>query len=144
LLIEWTNSRESSLPVIRSQASTDDLLDAVARLPTEELAVFAERVATLRAERTAAHLSHDETALLLQIERGLPTESRVRYDELVAKRRNESLGADEHAELIALTDTIEHLDAERMEALIALAQMRRTSLGELMHALGIQPARDSR
>jgi hypothetical protein len=132
------------MPVIRSEASADDLLDAAAQLSTDELTAFAERVAMLRAERTAAHLSHDETTLLLQIERGLPAKTRHRYDELVAKRRKEALSEDEHAELIGLTDATERLDAERVEALIALAQMRRTSLGELMHSLRIQPARDGR
>lgn len=135
---------ELAMPVIRSEASTDDLLDAVAQLSTDELAAFADRIAMLRAERTAAHLSLDETALLLQIERGLPAGSHRRYGELVTKRRNERLSADEHAELIGLTNDIERLDAEHMEALIALAQIRRTSLGELMQSLGIQPARDGR
>lgn len=130
------------MPVIRSEASTDDLLDAVAQLPTEELAAFAERVATLRAERTAAHVSRDESKLLLQISAGLPADARQRYGELVAKRRNEMLSTDEHADLIGLTDEIERLDAERFEALVALAHLRRTSLDELMQSLGIPPARD--
>jgi hypothetical protein len=44
----------------------------------------------------------------------------------------------------SVTDEIERLDAERIEALVALAHLRRTSLEELMQSLGIQPARDGR
>jgi hypothetical protein len=132
------------MPVIRTEASTDDLLDAVAQLSTEDLTAFAERVATLRAERVAAHLSHDETALLLRIGRGLPAGVRGRYDELVAKRCAETLSTDEHAELIRLTDDVERIDADRIEALVALAGLRRTSPADLMRSLGIPLSRDGR
>ena len=59
------------MPIIRSEASPEDLLDAVAQFPTEELARFAERVATARAEGVAPHVSHDEGVLLRRIANGL-------------------------------------------------------------------------
>lgn len=132
------------MPVIRTEASSDDLLDAVMQLSSDELAAFTERVVTLKAERLAAHLSQDETALLLRIGRGLPPDTRRRYDELMAKRRAESLSAGEHAELMRLTDEAEHLDADRADALIVLAGSRRTSPIALMRSLGMQPTHDGR
>ncbi|MGH2583793.1 MAG: STAS/SEC14 domain-containing protein [Dehalococcoidia bacterium] len=130
------------MPVIRSEASPDDLLEAVAQLPTEELTRFAERVATLRAERVAPHASHDEAALLHQIGRGLPAEHRRRYDDLMAKRDDERLTAEEHTELLRLSDELETLDAERVEAIVALARLRGVAPAALMQSLGIQPAAD--
>ena len=130
------------MPVIRSEASTDDLFDAVAQLPTEELTVFVERVATLRAERIAPHVSHDEAALLQRIGRGLPDGLRRRYEELATKRDDERLTADEYAELLRLTDEVELLNAERAEAIVALARLRGVAPAALMQSLGIQPAGD--
>ena len=114
------------MPVIRAEASPDDLLDAVAQLPTEELSVFAERVAVL----------------LLRIGRGLPADVRRRYDDLLAKRREERLRSDEHAELVRLTDEVERLDAERIEAIVALARLRGVSAATVMQSLGARPASD--
>ena len=130
------------MPSIRSEASTDDLLDAVAQLPTEELARFAERVAILRAERVAPHLSRDEAVLLRRIADGLPEGPRRRYRELIAKRDDERLTDDEHAELLRLTDEVERLDADRAEALLVLARLRGVSLTSLMQSLGIRSAHD--
>lgn len=130
------------MPVIRSEASTDDLLDALAQLPTEELTRFAERVASLRAERVAPHVAHDEAVLLQRIGRGLPEGTRRRYGELLTNRDDARLTAAEHAELLRLTDEVELLDAERAEAFVALARLRGVSLPALMQSLGIQPARD--
>jgi len=132
------------MPVIRSEASTDDLLDAVAQLPTEELTRFAERVATLRAERVAPHVSRQEAALLEQIGRGLPAERQRRYAELAAKRAEERLTEAEHDELIYLSDETEQFDADRAAAIVALARLRGTAPAALMLSLGIKPADDGR
>ena len=130
------------MPVIRITASTDDIVEAVAQLPTEELAAFVERVATLRAERVAPHAPADEAALLLRIGRGLPPARRRRYDALLLKRDEEMLSPEEHDELIRLTDELEQLQAERAEAIVALARLRRMSPVALLTSLGLRPASD--
>lgn len=127
----------STIPI---EVSTEQLLRAVERLPAEELATFAARVNALRAQRAAPHLTQDETALLLQINAGLAPETQARFDELVGRREAEAIAPAELEELIELTDTIEHQDAVRLQALQALAQLRQTTVPALLNALGLPPA----
>lgn len=121
------------------QASTEQLLNAIAQMPSTELEVFVEQVLKLRAQRQAPSLSAAETELLLKINEGIPTNLQHRFNELVAKRQALTLTEVEHAELIQLGDRIEQFDAERIEHLAALAKLRQRSLREIMQDLGIQP-----
>ncbi len=121
------------------QASTEQLLNAIAQMPSTELEVFVEQVLKLRAQRQAPSLSAAETELLLKINEGIPTNLQHRFNELVAKRQAFTLTEVEHAELIQLGDRIEQFDAERIEHLAALAKLRQRSLREIMQDLGIQP-----
>jgi hypothetical protein len=79
-----------------------------------------------------------EAELLQRINQGLPPDVQQRYDELTAKRRAETLIPEEHQELLALVDHIEQADAERVRALIELAQLRNVSVTTLMAELGIR------
>ncbi len=124
---------------IEVQVSTEQLLRAVERLPPQELAAFVSQVLVVRAQREAPSLSQSETALLLQINQGLPIELQRRFDELVAKRQAEVITLDELRELVQITDQIEQRDVQRLAALDDLARLRRMSLSELMDAIGIQP-----
>jgi hypothetical protein len=124
---------------IEAQVSTEQLLHAVERLPSQELATFVTQVVALRAQREAPHLGQQETALLLRINTGIPAETGRRFAELVAKRQAEIITPEELHELVQLTDQIEQHDAERLATLIELAQMRKTTLDALMDALGITP-----
>jgi len=63
-----------------------------------------------------------------------------RYDELIAKRDDEFLSPEEHEELLLLTKEVEHIQAQRIEYLAELAQLRTTSLRELMQELSIGDA----
>ena len=129
------------MPVIQleAQLSSAQLLQAVELMPSEELDEFVERILLLHAQRSATHLKHTESELLLQINRGIPPELRERYEALSAKRQAETLNSEEYAELLRLTGQVEQLDAMRLTALAELARLRRTSLAELMQTLGIQP-----
>jgi hypothetical protein len=80
----------------------------------------------LRAQRTAPHLSQDETALLLQINGAISPDVQRRFNDLVAKRQMETISPAELTELIQITDVIEQQDAQRLAALIALAQLNGT------------------
>lgn len=124
---------------VRSQVSLDELLNGVAQLDTSELEHFISQVLTLRAKRIAPSLPKEEAGLLQKINQGLPPDVQQRYDELTAKRRAETLTPEEHQELLALIDHIERADAERVQALTELAQLRNVSVTTLMAELGIRP-----
>jgi hypothetical protein len=117
--------------------SPNDLLEAASLLPTAELDRFVSDLLALRAGRVAPRLPPAETALLLRINRGLPEDRRKIYDALRGKLAQGTLGDGEHAELLRMTDEVERLQAERVEALAELARLRGKGLRELMRDLGI-------
>lgn len=126
----------STIPI---EISTEQLLQAVERLPAHELDAFAARVNALRTRREMWRLSEDETELLLQINRAtLEPAQQARFDELVAKRQGETITPAELQELIQLTDRIEQRDAERLASLGDLARLRGTTVPALMDTLGIK------
>ena len=125
---------------LQAQVSSEELLRAVEQLPPPELAAFTEKVLALRLRQAAPVLSQDESELLMRINQGVPADIQLRYDTLIAKRAAETLTAEEHAELLRLTDQIEQIDANRMEQLVALAQMRQISLAQLLRDLGFREA----
>ena len=126
------------MSTIQIQTSVEQLLDAVAQLPADELASLTEKIVALRANHAAPHLEREEADLLLQINRDIPPDKRLRYSELIVKRQAENLTSAEYTELINLTNQVEQREAERVTALAALARLRQISLPDLMTALGIQ------
>ena len=119
--------------------SIDALLKAAAQLDAPDLERFITELLTLRAKRIAPSLSNEESALLEQINKGLPPDVQQRYDALRDKLSEETITPDEHQELLALNDQIEEADVERVKALAALAQLRNISITDLMDELGILP-----
>jgi hypothetical protein len=85
------------------------------------------------------HLSKKETALFLRINRHLTPEQQGRYDELRAKREEETLTPAEHAELLQCVAEIETLWVDRVQAVLELARLRRLSPQQLMQQLAIDP-----
>lgn len=122
-----------------SKIELDQLLNGVVQLETDELERFAEQVNLILAQRKVPSLPQPEAELLQQINQGLPEDIQHRYSELRAKRHAETLAPEEHQELLTLIDTIEQADADRLQHLIELAQLRRVPLPDLMHQLGIHP-----
>jgi hypothetical protein len=123
------------------QLSTNKLLEAVERLNLSELERFLSRVLALQAQRKAPHLSVKESALLTKINQGLPLKIRTRLNQLVSKRRANTLTQEEHAELLRLIDHLEEAEARRAEALAQLAKLRGVSMTALMRELGIRAPR---
>src|SRR5579885_1728887 len=132
----------ATIPV-EAQITTEQLIHALERLPSQEFATVIDHLLALRAQRQGSHLSESETALLLQINQGIDPPSARRLNELVAKRQDETITPDELHELIALTDQVEHHDTQRLAALDALARLRRVPLAELMASLGMAPPTDA-
>jgi len=124
---------------VEAQLSPEELLKAVGQLSTPELDAFAQHVLALRAERIAPRLLPGETQLLQEINRGVPDELQARYDELIGRRRAQTLTPEEHAELLRLTERIERFDAERLERLAQLARLRQVPLRTLVQQLGLRP-----
>ncbi len=87
--------------------------------------------------------ARSESDLLEEINQGFPEEIWRRYRELVAKRQDETLSAEEHTELIAMIDRVEIANARRIECLAELANRRQVPLRELMAEMGIQPTADA-
>lgn len=85
------------------------------------------------------HLSRTEAELLQQINLGLPQTTWDTYHKLIAKRRAETLTAEEHKTLIGISDRLEQANAHRIQCLIELASLRNISLETLMQQLGIEP-----
>lgn len=120
-------------------ASTDKLLEEVKQLSPPDLEQFVSEVVRIQAQRKAPSLSEAETDLFLKINNGMPSEQHKRYWELIGKRDEESLTPGEYEELLQLTGVAEKYQAERLDALIKLSQLRNISLDELMVELGITP-----
>lgn len=86
----------------------------------------------------AAALSPEEARLMREINQG-PSESEWRrYHDLIAVRRSESLGPDQHAELLVLSDRMEELHARRLENVARLARLRDVPFDRLVDELGLR------
>ncbi len=95
----------------------------------------------LTANQAAANpLPPAEANLLQHINLGLSAEEWDEYYALIDKRQAETLTADEHQRLIEISDQLEALNIERIQALVQLAGLRQQSLEDTMADLGIQPA----
>lgn len=123
---------------VESLVSSDELLKAVGQLSMPELERFTSEVIALKARRKAPSLSHSEAELLLKINQGLPEKFTKRYNELIEKRRAETLTQKEHTELLRMTRETETFEAQRVECLIQMAKIRKTTLSDLMKSLGLQ------
>jgi uncharacterized protein YnzC (UPF0291/DUF896 family) len=97
------------------------------------------QVNTLQARRRAPVLPRAASESLMKINEGLPEEVYERYDELIEKRREGNLTEAEYKELLELTDLTEKENVDRIQYLAELAQLRNTTLPELMESLGIEP-----
>jgi hypothetical protein len=119
--------------------SLDELIKAAHQLDETDLEQLLHQVVFLSARRKAQVLPEEEAQLLLRINQGIPTDLHAHYQILRQKRESETLTEAEHATLIQLSNQIEQISAQRLEALASLAQLRQVSLLDLMGTLGIQP-----
>jgi hypothetical protein len=119
--------------------SLDELIKAANQLDETDLEQLLHQVVVLRARRKAQVLPEEEAQLLLKINQGVPADLRSRYQVLRQKREAETLTDAEYEALIQLSNQIEQIGVQRLEALASLAQLRQVSLLELMETLGIQP-----
>jgi hypothetical protein len=90
-------------------------------------------------QRLPSHLPPEESRLLQEINRGLPTETWERYDTLKKKRDAATLTPAEYQELLALTDEVELWNARRLDLVVVLAQLRQVPVRAMMDELGLTP-----
>jgi hypothetical protein len=133
------------MPTINIQAdvSVDVLVKAAEQLSETELRQFTSQVLALNAKRTAPSVTQEEAELLLHINGRLPDDVQRYYNELIAKRDAETLGDEEHEELLRLTKQVEAFDVARVEALSKLASRRGMTLSALMRQLEIASPADA-
>jgi hypothetical protein len=124
---------------IEAQMSALDLLQAVQQLSQPELEQFIEQIIQVKAQRIAPSLSTKESELLIKINQDLPQELRHIYQNLMEKRNQENLTESEYQQLLELTEQVEKYQAQRLEYLTQLAQMRQISLTNLITQMGLQP-----
>lgn len=93
----------------------------------------------LQRENDTAVLSERESRLLKKINRTAPELIQKQYDVLMGKKRDENLSEIEYENLIELTSFMESLQAERLENLIELSQIRNISLDKLIEQLELEP-----
>jgi hypothetical protein len=82
-------------------------------------------------------VSKRETELLGRINVGLPEPQSQRLEALDARRQEETLTPEEHAELLTLVDQSERLAVGRAAAVLELARLRGATVPAVMRALGL-------
>jgi hypothetical protein len=119
--------------------SLDELIKAADGLDASDLDLLLQQVVFLRARRKTPVLPAEEAELLLKINQGIPADLIANYQVLLKKREAETLTDAEYDRLIQLSNEIEQIGVQRLEALAQLAQLRQVSILDLMATLGIQP-----
>ena len=113
-----------------------DLLQAASQLNTIDLEQFVSQITALYNQRKIV-VQSAEKQLLLKVHRSLSPEVQQRWDALIEKRDDESLTTSEYEELLQLTEVVEDLNVQRMEALAQLATDRGVNLRTVMRQLNI-------
>jgi hypothetical protein len=80
-----------------------------------------------------------ETELLARIRWEPGNEFRQRYSDLVERCGADALTSEERKELLRLTDQVERWQADRVEALADLVELRKIPVEELLQELNLKP-----
>jgi len=122
---------------------TQRLEACVARMTPEQYArllAFAEALLAeglAPRERDMAQQAVETAELQHRIQHAFPDNLRQRLRDLTCKSEVEALTTDERAEYIALAEQREEADAERLQAVIRLAQLRGVPPTQLLEEFGI-------
>ncbi|HQU85365.1 MAG TPA: hypothetical protein PKY59_19650 [Pyrinomonadaceae bacterium] len=123
---------------ITQNISQRQILDAVKRLPNNELEDIIKKILILRAKNKSKSLSDAETKILKSIYRTFSTEKLARLKSLRKDSEVRELSETEYAELVALSDSLEEFHARRMKKLAELSKLRGLDLEETMTQIGIK------
>jgi len=125
---------------IQTEVPFSVLLDSLPQLGLDELDLLADQVIRLRSQRKIAQNPEAESVLLAKISAGvIPLALRRRCAELTRKQSAGLLDENEEEELSTIVDEIENKNAQRVGYLVDLAELRQTTLDELMDVLEVAP-----
>jgi hypothetical protein len=117
---------------VQIEVTAENLLDAVVRMPKGEFDSLVESARKLRRKlEPAAAVTPAEADLLHRINSIFPSRKRKRYNDLYAKFKNSELEPSERSELDGLIDEFETLNADRLELIGKLAEIRRESIDDV-------------
>lgn len=122
----------------RQNLSAQQIISAVQTMPLDELEKLVGNVLAVRAERVAPHLSGEETKLLRVVQKTLAEKDLRRMKDLQTLRDSEKLGPQGFTELAEIIEKLETLHAERLNAVIALANLRGVAFETMMRQLGLK------
>lgn len=122
---------------VPAQLSVEHLMAAVKQLSPTELRTFVRQFAAWQGQ--PGQPAAEEAVLLADIEAHsrLPGAAQRRYERLRRQCERQMLTARELAEYQSLLQQLEVRNVKRLEALVALAQRRGTTLRGVMAALGL-------
>lgn len=87
----------------------------------------------------SSHLSQEEFDLIETVNTSLSEINWQRYQALIEKRESETLTEEEYNEILRLTDQLEKANVQRIQAITNLAQLRSTSVDDVMTSLELKP-----
>ncbi len=124
------------------QTIKSDIINAIQRIDNKEilngLRKHVYQIENDSNGHTLANYSEEEQTLIEQAQKGLPNDKWQRFLELESKQIQQTITKTEMEELMQLSDMLEVKDAERIEAMMELADMWSISLGEVKTKLNIQ------
>ena len=118
-------------------SSVATLYNEAERLDNRSLDAFISNILSLRIQRSVSDEQKREVMFLKIINKSLSVEQMNRLMLLNEKHSNNKITEDEYAELGIYVEKIEKLNVARLKYLIELAQIRKTTVKELMIQLGI-------
>lgn len=118
-------------------SSLSALFHEAERLDNRSLDALIANILSLRIQRETPDNQKKEAFLLKKINKSLSIDQIERFKVLNQKRLDETISAEEYAELLILLDKIEKLNVSRLKYLTSLARLRQVPVRELMKQLGI-------
>ncbi len=121
------------------QQSVVQIVENAARLDVQEFESLFNKLAVLRAQRTAPFLPKEEADLLKKINEGFPAEKWSRLAQLDEKMELSDLLPVESDESLLLAEELEAYTVQRFVYLKELATLRKILVEQLMQDLDIAP-----
>ena len=133
------------MPIVHApvQLTVEHLIAAVKQMPPAELHQFEQEFAKWQ-KRNGTH-TREEAKLLACIKENsrLPTADQRCYERLRRKHERTDLTESEFAEYQSLIQRLEARNVKRLDALLALAKKRGTTLRGIMKELGLPSMKDA-
>lgn len=123
--------------IIETDRPIEDMTKSLARLSTRDLNALLDGITAIRSQRLEPELTPTETALLERIDQAISRQEMDEYEQLRKKLETRTLSAAEHTRLIALSDRIEMLQADRIEAVAEMARSRDAAFRDLWLQMGL-------